>query len=202
MYFLGSTRSDVKGEDPVIWRCAWGEDFPEFLRIHQVQHSFRTLMNNAMEAVEYLPKVREWIQADIRVKADYLVIAVENPFARRSISEWKKAAGADMAVGSFQEIRKRCMSGNCNVKIDSEKRYKNYGVILDVVGTSAEEREKQHEHGFWFCILILRTWPAIPTTFFLMHRTLKWRGTITKVLDPADHLQYSFMQRERIYEFR
>ena len=35
----------------------------------------------------------------------------------------------------------------------------------------------------------------MPTTFFLM-QTLKWRGTITKVL-----ILQIILQRERIYEF-
>ena len=40
----------------------------------------------------------------------------------------------------------------------------------------------------------------MPTTFFLM-QTLEMAGIDYKGADPADHLQYSFMQRERIYEF-
>ena len=76
-------------------------------RIHQCS-ILSNLMNNAMEAVEYLPESERWIRTDIHVKADYLVIAVEIRL-RRSISEWKKAAGADMAAGSFRRSQ-RCMA--------------------------------------------------------------------------------------------
>lgn len=65
-------------------------------------------MNNAMEAVEYLPESARWIRADIQVKADYLVIAVENPFAEKYLG-MEKAASADMAAGSFVRSQ-RCMA--------------------------------------------------------------------------------------------
>ncbi len=53
-----------KGEDPVIRRCARG-GLPGISRIHQCS-ILSNLMNNAMEAVEYLPESARWIRADIR----------------------------------------------------------------------------------------------------------------------------------------
>lgn len=94
-------------------------------------------MNNAMEAVEYLPESARWIRADIQVKADYLVIAVENPFAEKYLGMEK---GGERGYGSriLREIAKM-YGGNCNVKIDREKKIYKSTVILDAAGTGAEE---------------------------------------------------------------
>ena len=93
-------------------------------------------MNNAMEAVEYLLESERWIRADIHVKADYLVIAVENPFAEKYLGMEKGERGYGSRI--LQEIAKM-YGGNCNVKIDREKKIYKSTVILDAVGTSAEE---------------------------------------------------------------
>ena len=105
-------------------------------RIHQCS-ILSNLMNNAMEAVEYLPESERWIRADIHVKADYLVIAVENPFAEKYLGMEK---GGERGYGSriLREIAKM-YGGNCNVKIDREKKIYKSMVILDAAGTGAEE---------------------------------------------------------------
>lgn len=82
-------------------------ELPGISRIHQCS-ILSNLMNNAMEAVEYLPESERWIRTDIHVKADYLVIAVENPFAEKYLG-MEKAASADMAAGSFRRSQ-RCMA--------------------------------------------------------------------------------------------
>ena len=94
-------------------------------------------MNNAMEAVEYLPESERWIRADIHVKADYLVIAVENPFAEKYLG-MEKGGGRGYGSRILREIAKM-YGGNCNVKIDSEKKIYKSTVILDAAGTGAEE---------------------------------------------------------------
>ncbi len=109
---------------------------PGISRIHQCS-ILSNLMNNAMEAVEYLPESARWIRADIQVKADYLVIAVENPFAEKYLGMEK---GGERGYGSriLREIAKM-YGGNCNVKIDREKKIYKSTVILDAAGTGAEE---------------------------------------------------------------
>ena len=111
-------------------------ELPGISKIHQCS-ILSNLMNNAMEAVEYLPKSERWIRTDIHVKADYLVIAVENPFAEKYLGMEK---GGERGYGSriLQEIAKM-YGGNCNVKIDREKKIYKSTVILDVAGTGAEE---------------------------------------------------------------
>ena len=104
-------------------------ELPGILRIH--------LMNNAMEAVEYLPESERWIRADIHVKADYLVIAVENPFAEKYLG-MEKGGGRGYGSRILQEIAKM-YGGNCNVKIDREKKIYKSTVILDAAGTGAKE---------------------------------------------------------------
>ncbi len=105
-------------------------------RIHQCS-ILSNLMNNAMEAVGYLPESERWIRTDIHVKADYLVIAVENPFAEEYIGMEK---GNERGYGSriLQEIAEM-YGGNCNVKKDREKKTYKSTVILDAAGTGAED---------------------------------------------------------------
>lgn len=111
-------------------------ELPGISRLHQCS-ILSNLMNNAMEAVEYLPESARWIRADIHVKADYLVIAVENPFAEKYLGMEK---GGERGYGSriLREIAKM-YGGNCNVKIDREKKIYKSTVILDAAGTGAEE---------------------------------------------------------------
>lgn len=111
-------------------------ELPGISRIHQCS-ILSNLMNNAMEAVEYLPESERWIRTDIHVKADYLVIVVENTFAEKYLGMEK---GGERGYGSriLQEIAKM-YGGNCNVKIDSEKKIYKSTVILDAAGTGAEE---------------------------------------------------------------
>ncbi len=111
-------------------------ELPGISRIHQCS-ILSNLMNNAMEAVGYLPESERWIRVDIHVKADYLVITVENPFAEKYIGMEK---GGERGYGSriLQEIAEM-YGGNCNVKIDREKKIYKSTVILDAAGTDAEE---------------------------------------------------------------
>lgn len=111
-------------------------ELPGISRIHQCS-ILSNLMNNAMEAVGYLPESERWIRANIHVKADYLVITVENPFAEKYIGMEK---GGERGYGSriLQEIAEM-YGGNCNVKIDREKKIYKSTVILDAAGTDAEE---------------------------------------------------------------
>ena len=111
-------------------------ELPGISRIHQCS-ILSNLMNNAMEAVEYLPESERWIRADIHVKADYLVIAVENPFAEKYLG-MEKGGGRGYGSRILREIAKM-YGGNCNVKIDSEKKIYKSTVILDAAGTGAEE---------------------------------------------------------------
>ncbi len=111
-------------------------ELPGISRIHQCS-ILSNLMNNAMEAVGYLPESERWIRVDIHVKADYLVITVENPFAEKYIGMEKDG---ERGYGSriLQEIAEM-YGGNCNVKIDREKKIYKSTVILDAAGTDAEE---------------------------------------------------------------
>ena len=111
-------------------------ELPGISMIHQCS-ILSNLMNNAMEAVEYLPESERWIRADIHVKADYLVIAVENPFAEKYLG-MEKGGGRGYGSRILREIAKM-YGGNCNVKIDSEKKIYKSTVILDAAGTGAEE---------------------------------------------------------------
>ena len=111
-------------------------ELPGISRIHQCS-ILSNLMNNAMEAVEYLPESERWIRTDIHVKADYLVIAVENPFAEKYLG-MEKGGGRGYGSRILQEIAKM-YGGNCNVKIDREKKIYKSTVILDAAGTGAKE---------------------------------------------------------------
>ena len=67
-------------------------------------------MNNAMEAVEYLPESERWIRADIHEKADYLVIAVENPFAEKYLGMEK---GGGIVGNQRRKIRNEKLAFAC-----------------------------------------------------------------------------------------
>ena len=58
---------------------------------------------------------------------------------------------------------------------------------------------ERHEHGCGFAHTDLRTWPDAHDLF--SDADTEMAGDNYKGADPADHFQYSFMQRERIYEF-
>ena len=58
---------------------------------------------------------------------------------------------------------------------------------------------ERHEYGCGFAHADRRAWPYAYDLF--PDADIEMAGIDYKGADPADHLQYSFMQRERIYEF-
>ncbi len=92
----------------------------------------------------------------------------------------KKAASADMATRILREIAKM-YGGNCNVKIDREKKIYKSTVILDAAGTGAKGEGENGMNTDAVLRMLIGVLGLMPTTFFLM-QTLKWRGSITKVL--------------------
>ncbi len=111
-------------------------ELPEISKLHQCS-ILSNLMNNAMEAVGYLPENEREIRVDIHVRADYLVVTVENPFAEEYI-RMEKSGERGYGSRILQEIA-QIYDGNCHVKIDrAKRRYKNT-VILNAAGKSAED---------------------------------------------------------------
>ena len=108
---------------------------PGISRIHQCS-ILSNLMNNAMEAVGYLPENKREIRVDIHVRADYLVVTVENPFAEEYI-RMEKSGERGYGSRILQEIA-QIYDGNCNVKIDMEKRIYKSTVILNAAGIGIE----------------------------------------------------------------
>ena len=110
-------------------------ELPGISRIHQCS-ILSNLMNNAMEAVGYLPENKREIRVDIHVRADYLVVTVENPFAEEYI-RMEKSGERGYGSRILQEIA-QIYDGNCNVKIDMEKRIYKSTVILNAAGIGIE----------------------------------------------------------------
>ena len=110
-------------------------ELPGISRLHQCS-ILSNLMNNAMEAVGYLPENKREIRVDIHVRADYLVVTVENPFAEEYI-RMEKSSERGYGSRILQEIA-QIYDGNCNVKIDMEKRIYKSTVILNAAGIGIE----------------------------------------------------------------
>ena len=110
-------------------------ELPGISRLHQCS-ILSNLMNNAMEAVGYLPENKREIRVDIHVRADYLVVTVENPFAEEYI-RMEKSGERGYGSRILQEIA-QIYDGNCNVKIDMEKRIYKSTVILNAAGIGIE----------------------------------------------------------------
>ena len=111
-------------------------ELPGISKLHQCS-ILSNLMNNAMEAVGYLPENEREIRVDIHVRADYLVVTVENPFAEEYI-RMEKSGERGYGSRILQEIA-QIYDGNCHVKIDREKRIYKSTVILNAAGKSAED---------------------------------------------------------------
>ena len=110
-------------------------ELPGISGIHQCS-ILSNLMNNAMEAVGYLPENKREIRVDIHVRADYVVVTVENPFAEEYI-RMEKSGERGYGSRILQEIA-QIYDGNCNVKIDMEKRIYKSTVILNAAGIGIE----------------------------------------------------------------
>jgi len=112
-------------------------ELPGISKIHQCS-ILSNLMNNAMEAVGYLPEKEREIRVDIHVRADYLVVTVENPFAEEYI-RMEKSGERGYGSRILQEIA-QIYDGTCNMKIDREKRIYKSTVILNAAGTGTEDK--------------------------------------------------------------
>ena len=112
-------------------------ELPEISKIQQCS-ILSNLMNNAMEAVGYLPEKEREIRVDIHVRADYLVVTVENPFAEEYI-RMEKSGERGYGSRILQEIA-QIYDGTCNMKIDREKRIYKSTVILNAAGTGTEDK--------------------------------------------------------------
>lgn len=115
-------------------------ELPGISRLHQCS-ILSNLMNNAMEAVGYLPENKREIRVDIHVRADYLVVTVENPFAEEYI-RMEKSDERGYGSRILQEIA-QIYDGSCNVKIDREKRIYKSTVILNAAGIGIKDERRR-----------------------------------------------------------
>ena len=108
-------------------------ELPGISKIHLCS-VLSNLMNNAIEAVSCLPAEERKIKLHIQVKADYLVITEENPFAETYL-EMDKGDQRGYGGKILEEIAAAC-DGSYRANIDMERRRYKSTVILR---TAAEE---------------------------------------------------------------